>query len=100
MIPILFLSYLYFLGLFFGLCFKRWIPVKFVALSGFLWGSILYSLTFYFLYMTGLKIDRTMFFIILAAVFFAILFFLVKTWDTGIKKNEWGTILFVVINLF
>jgi hypothetical protein len=98
MIPILFLSYLYFLGLIFGLCFKKWIPVKFIVLSGFLWGSILYALTFYFLYMTGLIIDIKMFLIILAAVFILIFISLLRTWDKGIKKDEWITILFVVIN--
>lgn len=40
---LLFLMYISVLGFVFSLCFKKWIPIRFLSYGSFLWGSVLFS---------------------------------------------------------
>lgn len=98
MIQFYFLLYLFILGLSFGLCFKKWIPAKFIIFSSFLWGTIIYSTTFYVVYMTGIAISSSIFILILALLLLPTLVICRRTWQNGLEKKDWLTILFVFIN--
>jgi hypothetical protein len=98
MVQIFFLDILYLTGLSFGICFKKWIPFKFIALSGFLWGSILFSFAQILLFVMGIRLTTISFMALLAVIFTVPFLFSVKTNKNGLKKNEWIIIFFVLLN--
>jgi hypothetical protein len=67
MMGLLFIQYLYFLGLFFGLNFRHRIPLLFIIFSSFLWGSILAIAPLFVIYVFHIQLSdfQTLFVFIL-----------------------------------
>jgi hypothetical protein len=98
MTQLFFLLYLFLLGLCFGLCFKKWIPINFIVFGSFLWGSIIYAFFQYIFNMFRITINLQLILITLSVLLILTFIFCVKSWDKGLERNEWFTIIFTILN--
>lgn len=98
MTQILFLLYLYVAGLLFGMCFKKWIPFNFVVVSGFLWGSLIFSLILTFLFIFGVKINTTFLIILMTTVLVVLGIGVIRTHNIHLETHEWKNLLLMLMN--
>lgn len=97
MSQLFFLIYIFLLGFSFGLLFKKWIPLKFLVFSSFLWGSILFACILIILNITGVKLSSQMI-LILMTISLTITLFIGIKFRIFLSSEEWSVFLLTIIS--